>query len=113
MTISPKHALRFRLLAFTLSATLLSPMLALTQDRPEPETGRIQREAVHSKTYMAVSANPLASLVGRDILRRGGSAVDAAIAIQLVLGLVEPQYSGIGGGAFLVYYDRQTKEIHT
>ena len=54
---------------------------------------------------MAASANPLATEAGREILRAGGSTVDAAIAIQMVLTLVEPQSSGIGGGAFLMYWD--------
>ena len=54
---------------------------------------------------MAASANPLATQAGLEILRAGGSAVDAAIAIQLVLTLVEPQSSGLGGGAFLLHWD--------
>ena len=54
---------------------------------------------------MAAAANPLATEAGREILRAGGSAVDAAIAIQMVLTLVEPQSSGIGGGAFLLHWD--------
>ena len=54
---------------------------------------------------MAASANPLATEAGREILRAGGSAVDAAIAIQMVLTLVEPQSSGVGGGAFLMHWD--------
>jgi len=57
---------------------------------------------------MVAAANPLATQVGVDVLKAGGSAVDAAVAIQAVLGLVEPQSSGIGGGAFMVYYDART-----
>lgn len=56
---------------------------------------------------MAAAANPLAAQAGREILRAGGSAVDAAIAMQMVLALVEPQSSGIGGGAFLLHWDGQ------
>ena len=60
---------------------------------------------VRAETQLVVSANPHASEAGRRILRAGGSAVDAAIAVQLVLTLVEPQSSGIGGGAFMLVYD--------
>ena len=57
------------------------------------------------------AANPLAVEAGMDVLRRGGSAVDAAVAIQAVLGLVEPQSSGLGGGAFLMSYDAETGTV--
>jgi gamma-glutamyltranspeptidase/glutathione hydrolase len=62
---------------------------------------------------MVVAAEPLAAEAGREILRRGGSAVDAAIATELVLGLVEPQSSGLGGGAFLVLWDAETRAMRT
>jgi gamma-glutamyltranspeptidase/glutathione hydrolase len=62
---------------------------------------------------MAVAAHPLAAQTGADILKAGGNAIDAAIATQLVLNLVEPQSSGIGGGAFLVYYDAKAKKVIT
>lgn len=52
-----------------------------------------------------IAANPLAARAGQDVLRRGGSAIDAAIAVQAMLSLVEPQSSGLGGGAFLTYLD--------
>ena len=60
---------------------------------------------------MVVAANPLAAEAGRKVLARGGSAVDAAVAIQAVLGLVEPQSSGLGGGAFLMVYDGKTHKL--
>jgi len=58
---------------------------------------------------MVAAANPIATEAGLKVLRQGGSAVDAAVAIQATLGLVEPQSSGLGGGAFMVYYDAKTK----
>ena len=60
----------------------------------------VSRPIVKAKKHLVVTANPYASRAGHDILRAGGSAVDAAIAIQMVLNLVEPQSSGIGGGAY-------------
>ncbi|OYX55780.1 MAG: gamma-glutamyltransferase [Brevundimonas subvibrioides] len=59
------------------------------------------------------AANPLAAEAGMAVLRRGGSAVDAAVAVQAVLGLVEPQSSGLGGGAFIMVYDAGTQEVTT
>ncbi|WP_300544622.1 gamma-glutamyltransferase [Maricaulis sp.] len=60
---------------------------------------------------MIAAANPLAVEAGLEALRNGGDAVDAAIAVQSVLGLVEPQSSGLGGGAFMLYYDAQTGDL--
>ncbi len=60
---------------------------------------------------MVAAANPLAVQAGLRVLREGGSAVDAAVAIQAVLGLVEPQSSGLGGGSFLVFYDAKTGKV--
>ncbi len=57
---------------------------------------------------MVAAANPMAVEAGLEMLRQGGSAIDAAVAVQTVLGLVEPQSSGLGGGAFLLYYDEKT-----
>ena len=61
-----------------------------------------------AKHHMVAAANPHAAQAGLDMLRAGGSAVDAAIATQMVLGLVEPESSGIGGGAFMLVYDGKT-----
>ena len=60
---------------------------------------------------MVAAANPMAVEAGLEILRKGGSAVDAALAVQAVLGLVEPQSSGLGGGAFLIHYDAKTGAV--
>ncbi|MFO2462301.1 gamma-glutamyltransferase [Pseudomonas sp. 15FMM2] len=75
---------------------------------PAPELGsgyRTDLSVRHAERHMAAAANPLAAEAGRDILRQGGSAIDAAIAMQAVLTLVEPQSSGIGGGAFIMLWD--------
>ncbi len=73
---------------------------------PEVATGyRKDMTAVHTATYAVVTANPLATQEACEVLRDGGTAADALVTAQAVLGLVEPQASGIGGGGFLLYYD--------
>lgn len=84
------------------------------EDRePEAATGLQQKTAFETKEYMVVAANPYASWAGKRIIEKGGSAIDAAVAIQAMLTLVEPQSSGIGGGAFILYWDNENKRLHT
>ena len=73
------------------------------------DTGR----PVMAQDWMVAAANPLAVQAGADVLAAGGSAADAMVAVQAVLGLVEPQSSGLGGGAFLVWHDGATGETTT
>ncbi len=68
---------------------------------------------VQSENWMIAAANPLAVEAGAKILRAGGTAADAMVAVQVVLGLVEPQSSGLGGGAFLVWFDAASGELTT
>ena len=72
---------------------------------PEAASGRTAKPGWTAKRFMVAAANPLAAEAGARMLRAGGSAVDAAVAVQMVLTLVEPQSSGIGGGLFLVHHD--------
>lgn len=74
--------------------------------------GAVIEQAVEKRWFIA-AANPYAAEAGAEILRRGGSAVDAAAATQAVLGLVEPQSSGFGGGAFMLHYDPTTRTLET
>src|SRR5579863_324963 len=67
--------------------------------------------APRSKEAWVAAANPLAVDAGIEILAKGGKALDAAVAVQAVLGLVEPQSSGVGGGAFLLYYDARSGKV--
>jgi gamma-glutamyltranspeptidase / glutathione hydrolase len=80
-------------------------MVATVADAATPTPSTPARRA------MVVAANPLAANAGLAVLRQGGSAADAAIAVQLVLGLVEPQSSGVGGGGFISYYDARTRQV--
>src|SRR5918994_839350 len=80
---------------------------------PEAKTAVESKPAVQAKREMVVAANPLAAEAGIEVLRAGGNAADALVAVQAVLGLVEPQSSGMGGGAFLVWYDGKTGKLTT
>jgi gamma-glutamyltranspeptidase / glutathione hydrolase len=96
----PKEA--FWRSAFAVVALAAASLCA--QPAPEPATGWTPKQLVTSQRFMVVAAHPLAARAGYDAIRRGGSAIDAAIAVELVLNLVEPQSSGIGGGGFLLHY---------
>lgn len=76
-----------------------------------PHHGALARDTVSASEFMVAAANSHAVEAGIEIIEAGGGAVDAAIAVQLVLGLVEPQSSGIGGGAFMLYFDAADRDI--
>jgi gamma-glutamyltranspeptidase/glutathione hydrolase len=78
---------------------------------PEAASGWLDRDRFEARAQMAVTANPLATAAAVEILDAGGTAADAAIAAALVLGVVEPQSSGIGGGGFLLHLDGKTRKI--
>ncbi len=81
------------------------------QPAPEQASGWTDKAPVTARHWMVAAANPLAAQAGDRILARGGSAVDAAIAVQLVLGLVEPQSSGLGGGSLLLVHDARVGKL--
>jgi gamma-glutamyltranspeptidase/glutathione hydrolase len=95
--------------AFGSAAALiaLTPLAVLARAPDAPAAPQRVAEAPHA---MVAAANPYAVQAGLKVLKAGGSAVDAAVAVQAMLGLVEPQSSGLGGGAFMVYYDAKTKK---
>jgi gamma-glutamyltranspeptidase/glutathione hydrolase len=121
------HRVRFRwvlALSFALGTSLAAcsappppcaPGKIEASDRPaaapEAATGQRASLPVRARQHMIVAANPVAAETGLEILRQGGSAVDAAIATALVLNLVEPQSSGLGGGGFMLAYDAHRNSV--
>lgn len=101
--------------ALLVASALLSMNLnaAQTTDAVDPEaaSGFSHKNSVEANDYMVAAANPLAVKAGYDVLKSGGSAIDAMVAVQAMLGLVEPQSSGLGGGAFMVYYDAESGKV--
>ena len=96
---------------YILSAFFLTVLSACSSTVPTVDDTASIIKTNDAKTAMVVTANPLASKAGADVLRAGGSAVDAAIAIEAVLSLVEPQSSGLAGGGFMTYFDNATKQV--
>jgi gamma-glutamyltranspeptidase/glutathione hydrolase len=101
----PRFAVRtVRFLSLVCLSLALS---AVSAKGPAPDA----TPAAVKQTAAVVAANPMAVEAGVEILRKGGSAVDAAVAVQAMLGLVEPQSSGVGGGSFMMYFDAGTNKV--
>jgi len=108
--------MNLRLLAIHVAGALLVGSADYSRAQlgsPEIDTGRVEKQAVVAQRHMVAAADPQAVAAGLEILRAGGSAADAAIAVQLVLGLTEPQSSGLGGGAFVLHWSEREKRVRS
>lgn len=95
----------------TTAATAAAPDSSIGSAQPEAASGRSPKAVVRAREFLAVTAHPLASEAAFTMLEAGGHAIDAAIAAQAVLALVEPQSSGLGGGGFLLHFDPATAQV--
>ena len=118
----PKSCNKRVLVAAAVAAVLASVLSACalkqktfnyaTPDQPNDPVGYQDKPGWATQGFAVAAANPLATDAGYQILMAGGSAIDAAIAVQMVLTLVEPQSSGIGGGAFVLHHDGKKVEAY-
>ena len=111
--LNPKVFFQFVIIAICFCFKPAYAQQASDTVAPEFFTGKTSKPLVKSKSWMVSAANPYATKVGAKIIEDGGNAIDATVAIQLILGLVEPQSSGLGGGAFLVYWDATKSALTT
>lgn len=88
------------------------PLQAQDVNFPEASSGLTEQKGGAAESFMVAAANPIAVKAGFDTIKAGGNALDAALTTQLVLNLVEPQSSGIGGGAFILYWDNTEKKLY-
>jgi gamma-glutamyltranspeptidase/glutathione hydrolase len=107
---APRPSLLAALLSLLIA---LAPTPTLAFEQPESESGFQPKPLVIAKRHMVVAAHPLAAEAGLAILRKGGSAVDAGIAVQMVLNLVEPQSSGLGGGGYILHWGAAKNQLES
>ncbi len=113
MVFAKRAAVRLPFLFFrlALASALLWATPAFARPAPEPASGVNPKQAVRATRFLVAAANPLAVEAGYGVLARGGTAIDAAVAMQMVLNLVEPQSSGLGGGAFILHYSAADQKL--
>ena len=103
------HIIKIIITSFLVSISSFSYLRSEIIITPEAASGFTAKNEARTSKFMVSTANPYASKAGYNIIKNGGNALDAAIASQLVLNIVEPQSSGIGGGAFIVFWDNLKK----
>ncbi len=108
-----KKKIKFFLFFIFISKNILANQLQ-SDIQPEPASIKTNlKKSLEAKDFIVVTANDYATSIGFEILSEGGNAVDAAVAIQMILGLVEPQSSGLGGGSFITFFDKSEGKVYS
>ena len=108
-----KKKIKFFLFFIFISKNIYANQL-YSDIQPEPASIKTNlKKSLVAKDFIVVTANDYATSIGFEILSEGGNAVDAAVAIQMTLGLVEPQSSGLGGGSFITFYNKSEEKVYS
>src|SRR5690606_28480404 len=110
-----RYSARVALCAAAIAVTATASLAQQQRGPQAPEigTGIATKQLAMARRHMVAAANPFAVEAGLEMLAAGGTAMDAAVAVQLVLNVVEPQSSGIGGGAFLLHFNSATAWVQS